>query len=124
MISTHEHLLVRALVEAPLTNIQDSLNWTMSLVKRLGLTFLHEPIGEYCSDTGNRGVTVVAILNASHLALHIWDEVDPSLLQLDVYSCRPLNTAVVLKSLMGMRPRKVEHRLFDRSISIAELIPN
>jgi S-adenosylmethionine/arginine decarboxylase-like enzyme len=95
--------------------------WTTALVGKLGLTFLHKPIGAYCHDEGNRGVTVVAILNTSHLALHIWDEVMPALLQLDIYSCKNLDLSVILTELNLLSVIKVERKLFDRSITIREV---
>ena len=38
---------------------------------------------------GNRGVTAFAIIETSHIAMHIWDEPNPALVQLDVYTCAP-----------------------------------
>lgn len=121
MSKTHEHLIIRALINRPLIELNETVAWTTALVGKLGLTFLHNPVGAYCHDEGNRGVTVVAILNASHLALHIWDEVTPALLQLDIYSCKKLDLSIVLAELNLLSAIKIERKLFDRSITIREL---
>ena len=44
-------------------------------------------------------MTSVAIIETSHIALHIWDEVNPGLLQLDVYSCANFNPQDVFKKV-------------------------
>jgi len=36
---------------------------------------------------GNQGLTSVTIIETSHIAVHVWDEVSPALMQMDVYSC-------------------------------------
>jgi S-adenosylmethionine/arginine decarboxylase-like enzyme len=123
MISTHEHLLVRPLIARPPVNVEQVIAWTSEVVDMLCLKFLHAPVGAYCDDKGNKGVTVVAILNSSHLAVHVWDEPDPALLQLDVYSCRKLDIQKVLTHLNVFSIVKIKHRLFDRSVAIRELFP-
>ena len=45
------------------------------------------PYVKYCNMPGNRGITAVAIIETSHIAMHIWDEPKPALMQMDVYSC-------------------------------------
>ena len=97
---THEHLVVRALVARPPVSVDEIVLWATALVENgLQMSFLHAPIGAYCADEGNKGCTVVAILNSSHLAIHVWDESRPALIQLDVYSCKALNMGKVLQHL-------------------------
>jgi S-adenosylmethionine/arginine decarboxylase-like enzyme len=123
-ILKHEHLLVRALIDRPFMEKQGAVCWIESLVSKLGLTFLHSPIAAYCHDKGNRGVTAVAILNASHVALHIWDETQPAVLQLDLYSCRSLDVGIVLSELDSLSATRIQHKMFDRSLVFQELTPD
>src|SRR5690349_12730978 len=66
----HEHLLVRATVEKPIGEPQAAFNLIEVLLGRLGLTLLCPPIAAYCSDPGNRGITALAAVTTSHVALH------------------------------------------------------
>jgi S-adenosylmethionine/arginine decarboxylase-like enzyme len=43
------------------------------------------PYVKYCNMPGNRGITAIAIIETSHIAMHIWDEPKPALMQMDVY---------------------------------------
>ena len=45
------------------------------------------PYVKYCDTPGNRGITGVAVIETSHIALHVWDETEPAIMQFDVYSC-------------------------------------
>jgi S-adenosylmethionine/arginine decarboxylase-like enzyme len=41
------------------------------------------PIAKYLDVPGNRGLTVAAIIETSHIVMHCWDECSPGLMQLD-----------------------------------------
>ena len=82
---------------------------------------MYGPTATYCKMEGNRGVTAFAIIETSHVALHIWDEVDPGLVQLDVYSCSDFEPKKVLDILQELKPTKVEHKYLDREKGFKEL---
>jgi S-adenosylmethionine/arginine decarboxylase-like enzyme len=50
--------------------------------------------------------------------LHIWDEHNPALLQLDVYSCSNLHEDIVFKHLEQFKPEKIQYKLLDRNKSL------
>lgn len=56
------------------------------------------PITWYCETKGNRGMTAVAIITTSHIALHSWDESPSSpRISICVYSCKDFNPSEVIE---------------------------
>jgi len=53
--------------------------------------------------------------------MHTWDENDPSMLQLDVYTCGPLNTDVVFDFLKQFDPIKIDYKYLDRENDLKEI---
>ena len=72
----------------------------------------------YVSKEGNRGITAVVMIETSHIAIHIWDEISPALVQCDVYSCAEFSSNEVLMEFVKMEPTKIEHMLLDRAVEI------
>ena len=70
---------------------------------------------------GNRGLTCVGIIETSHIALHCWDEDDPGLFQLDVYSCKDFDPMAVVEHFGCFEPVKVEYKFLDREFELVEL---
>ena len=83
-------------------------------MRRLG----GQPLAVYCNDKGNRGLTCLAILNTSHIALHTWDEQSPGVLQLDVYTCGELDKSIVFKHIEQFEPSNISHVIIDRKDTI------
>ena len=79
------------------------------------------PFAKYCPMPGNRGLTVATIIETSHIVMHTWDECNPALIQLDVYTCGPFNPADVLDWLKQYDPIKVEHKYLDREHGLEEV---
>jgi S-adenosylmethionine/arginine decarboxylase-like enzyme len=63
---------------------------------------------------GNAGLTAVTIIETSHIAMHVWDEVTPALMQLDVYTCSTMDIKDVFAMLDQFEPSKVEYKYIDR----------
>jgi S-adenosylmethionine/arginine decarboxylase-like enzyme len=61
------------------------------LVDKIGMNILMGPYAVYSDMEGNQGLTAVTIIETSHIALHVWDEAEPALMQLDVYTCSALD---------------------------------
>ncbi len=114
MILKHHHLLVRAELDSPPIELLFMKGWIKELVKRLDMTIMSGPHIEYCHLPGNRGLTTVSIIETSHVAAHLWDEVTPALLQLDVYSCSNLDPKIVFNMLEVFDPTKIEYKFLDR----------
>ena len=92
----HKHLLVNARVENPIRSEEEAITFLKTLVERIDMKILQGPFASYVDKPGNRGITGIVLIETSHIAFHIWDEVDPSLLQFDLYTCGQLDLSKVL----------------------------
>ena len=124
MTQQHKHLIVRADIswcpqEENLNKISD---WIRSLIKKIDMKLLAGPYTTYVSEKGNKGMTSVAIIETSHIALHIWDEVSPGLMQLDVYSCADFNPPDVFDKVNELfQTIKMEYKFLDREKELVEV---
>ena len=114
----HKHLIVRAKVDAPPKDVKSIKTWMKTLVDRIGMKVLMGPYAVYSSMEGNQGLTAVTIIETSHIALHVWDEEDPALLQLDVYTCSTLNVSDVLDMLQDFEPVEIDYYFIDRETEL------
>lgn len=121
MAVVHKHLIIRAEVGNPLKEEQLAIDWMNKLVNKIGMKVMMGPFAKYLDVEGNRGLTAVAIIETSHIALHVWDEDKPSLLQLDVYTCGPLDPYDVVEALREFHPVKIEMKYLDRENKLIEL---
>ena len=120
-ILEHKHIIIRAEVSEPITKRNKAIRFLNRIIKAIDMKAMYGPTATYCKLPGNRGVTAFAIIETSHIALHIWDEVDPGLVQLDVYSCSDFEPKKVLDILQELKPTKVEHKYLDREKGFKEL---
>ena len=91
----HKHLIVRSEVNNPPNKEADIVKWAKTLIEKIGMKIMMGPYAKYCEMEGNKGITCVTIIETSHVAIHVWDEQSPALLQLDVYTCSDLNKNIV-----------------------------
>ena len=83
----HKHLIIRAEVNRPLKSEKETKQWLRKLVKKIDMIIIKGPFAGYVTKEGNRGITGVVMIETSHIAIHVWDETLPALVQCDVYSC-------------------------------------
>ena len=120
----HKHLIVRADIswcpqEEDLNKVSD---WVRGLIKKIEMKLLAGPYTTYVSDLGNKGMTSVAIIETSHIALHIWDETNPGLMQLDVYSCADFNPQNIFDEVDRVfKTVKMEYKFLDREKELVEV---
>ena len=118
----HKHLLVRAEVKAPIVNNNKAIKFLRTLIKAINMKAMYGPTASYCKMKGNRGVTAFAIIETSHIAMHIWDEVDPALVQLDVYSCADMDPNKVIEIIkQELDTVKIEYKFLDREHDFKEI---
>lgn len=110
----HKHLIVRAEINNPPQCAVAIKSWMEDLVEAIDMKILMGPYAVYSEMDGNQGLTAVTIIETSHIALHVWDEVQPALAQLDVYTCSTLDVADVFKAIQCWEPSKVEYKYIDR----------
>ena len=120
-ILEHKHIIIRAEVSEPITKRNKAIKFLNRIIKAIDMKAMYGPTATYCKMPGNRGVTAFALIETSHIALHIWDEVNPALVQLDVYSCSDFEPKKVLDILQELKPTKVEHKYLDREKGFKEL---
>ena len=124
MTLKHKHLIVKADIQwcpnkEDLNKISD---WIRSLIKKIDMKLLAGPYTTYVSDEGNKGLTSVAVIETSHIALHIWDETSPGLMQLDVYSCADFNPQDVFEKVDELfKTVKIEYKFLDRENELLEV---
>ena len=119
----HKHLIVRAEVRKPpqASDMRNMEVWFKTLIKDLNMKLLNGPHFEYVHMKGNKGFTGVSIIETSHIAIHVWDEPDPALVQLDVYTCGELDPQIVFNALKDFEPVKIAYKYLDREHDLTEL---
>jgi S-adenosylmethionine/arginine decarboxylase-like enzyme len=110
----HKHLIVRAELNNPPQCTTAIEAWMRKLVEAIDMKILMGPYSVYSDMVGNRGLTAVTIIETSHIALHVWDECEPALAQLDVYTCSALNIDDVFGAIEAWQPTKIEYKYIDR----------
>lgn len=113
-ILEHKHLIVRAEVRNPPKDTIKMEAWMSNMVASIGMQELAAPRAIYSDMVGNRGLTCDVILNTSNAVIHTWDEVDPGLFMLDVYTCGALDPDVIFGLLEEFEPVKIEYMYIDR----------
>jgi S-adenosylmethionine/arginine decarboxylase-like enzyme len=111
----HKHLLVNAKVENPINTEEQGVEFLTRLVESIDMKIIKGPFASYVDKPGNRGLTAIVMIETSHIAFHIWDEMDPSLVQFDLYTCGELNLAKVLLAFgETFKVVSLDYQLFDR----------
>ena len=120
----HKHLVLRAEVtECPShDSLNEVLNWMKELIVKIDMKLMQGPTISYVDQPGNRGTTCMALIETSHIALHIWDETNPGLMQLDVYSCADFSPKDVFDEVEKMfDTKKIEYKFLDREKELVEV---
>ena len=114
----HKHLIIRAEVNHPITSEKELKRWLRKLVKKIDMKIIKGPYVSYVTKKGNRGITGVVMIETSHIAIHVWDEISPALVQCDVYSCADFSSNEVLIEFSPMGVTKIDHLMLDRANEI------
>jgi S-adenosylmethionine/arginine decarboxylase-like enzyme len=120
----HKHLIVRAEVNNPPKDETRAKEFLKELIEGINMKILFGPEARYVDIVGNRGLTCFAIIETSHVVMHTWDECDPAMIQLDVYTCGELNTDVVFDFLKQFDPIKIDYKYLDRETDLHEIPVN
>lgn len=98
-MALHNQLLLNGRAKKPMRSEEETISWMTDLVSKIDMKIIQGPYASYVEKEGNRGVTCVVMIETSHIALHIWDEISPALIQFDLYTCSTLPVEDVLKNL-------------------------
>ena len=98
-IRQHKHIIIRAYVKNPPTTEIQLSEWCKDVISRVGMNVISGPHVVYSDMVDNEGFTAVAVLDFSHLSIHTWDKVSPSLIEFDLFSCKDFDVNLVLDKL-------------------------
>lgn len=115
----HKHLIVRAEVNNPPKDVDKLTEWLKDFIASINMKIMLGPYVAYCSNEGNRGITGVAVIETSHIAMHVWDEPVPALMQLDVYSCAEFNPYLIADKLKkDFDAVKLDYKFLNRETGL------
>ena len=117
----HKHVIIRAEVLNPPTDETKTSDDVRALIESIGMKILMGPYAKYCDMKGNRGLTVATIIETSHVVIHVWDEKDPAMIQLDVYTCGVFDPNIVFDWLQKYNPTKIDFKYLDRENGLTEI---
>lgn len=121
IVPEHKHLIVRAEINNAPKDPDWVKEWLTSLVDKINMKICSGPHTAYVDIPGNSGVTGVVVIETSHIAVHVWDEPDPALFQLDVYTCGPFDMDIIFDDINQFNPSKVEWKYLDREHGLNEV---
>lgn len=114
----HKHIIIRAEVLDPPRAEEPTSELVRNLINEIGMKIMMGPFAQRSEMVGNAGLTVATIIETSHVVLHTWDEVNPALMQLDVYTCSHLDPKIVFDWLQQFQPIKIDHKYIDREFKL------
>ena len=119
----HHHFIGRFEVAKPPLGSEKAYleDWMANLIEGQGMNSLSGPHVAYVDTVGNRGLTGVAIIETSHVAVHIWDETSPALVQLDFYTCGTLDKDAILRAINPWGVVKNAFLVLDREKELEAL---
>lgn len=122
----HKHLIVRATTKKFPKDTTALEAWLKDLVDKIGMKLakgiMNNPSVYYCDMIGNSGLTGFAIIETSHIAIHIWDEVTPYLVQMDVFSCSTFDVETIFKHFECFDPVTISYQYIDRNKGMIQLL--
>ena len=118
----HKHLIIRAEADRPPTDEEQLKSWMLDFIASINMKVFMGPYVKYSNMVGNRGITGAAIIETSHIVMHIWDEIHPALMQFDVYSCGEFNPEIICKKIdKDFIVHKINYKFLDREHDLQEI---
>jgi S-adenosylmethionine/arginine decarboxylase-like enzyme len=115
----HKHLIIRAEANRVPTDEKQLTIWLTEFIDSIGMKILMGPYVKYCSMKGNRGITGIAVIETSHIAIHVWDEPIPALMQIDVYSCAEFNPYRIAEKIKAdFDVVKIDYKYLNRETGL------
>jgi S-adenosylmethionine/arginine decarboxylase-like enzyme len=98
-VPNHLHLLVKGYISHPPKSEKKLNQWFRELVNKVGMVVVAGPTSVYVNEPGNEGITGTVTLATSHASIHVWDVINPSMFQFDLYSCSDFKPEQVLNHI-------------------------
>lgn len=115
IVRDHKHIIIRAFVKHPPREARFLDAWCKDVISRVGMKVIGGPLVVYSDMEGNKGHTAIAILDFSHLSIHVWDEIDPALIEFDLFSCKDFDVNIVLQKLEEFKVMSYSTLTVDRN---------
>jgi S-adenosylmethionine/arginine decarboxylase-like enzyme len=121
-ILVHKHLIVRAEAISPPMDTGFLTKWLEDFIKFINMKILMGPYVVYHDLPGNRGITGAAIIETSHIVMHVWDEPSPALMQFDVYSCGEFDPEQICRLIQrDFEITKIDYKFLDRENDLTDV---
>ena len=121
-VLVHKHLIIRAEAVSPPMDEEFLRRWLKKFIEEIGMKVMMGPYVKYSNMVGNRGITGAAIIETSHIVMHVWDEPDPALLQFEVYSCGEFDPETICNKIKkDFNTTKIEYKFLDREYDLKEI---
>ena len=118
----HKHLIIRAEVNNPPKDVDKLTEWLKDFIASINMKIMLGPYVAYCNNEGNRGITGVAVIETSHIAMHVWDEPVPALMQIDIYSCAEFNPYLIADKLKkDFDVVKMDYKFLNRETGLKSI---
>ena len=115
----HKHLIIRAEANRVPTDEEQLSEWLKELTDSIGMKILMGPYVKYCTMEGNRGITGIAVIETSHITIHVWDEPNPALMQIDVYSCAEFDPYIIAEKIKSdFDVVKIDYKYLNRETGL------
>ena len=121
-IKVHKHLIIRAEANRVPTDEEQLTEWLKDFIETINMKILMGPYVKYCKMEGNRGITGIAVIETSHIAIHVWDEPNPALMQIDVYSCAQFDVDEIAEKIkQDFDVVKLDYKYLNRETGLTVL---
>ena len=121
-IKVHKHLIIRAEANKVPTDEKQLTKWLKDFIDYIDMKILMGPYVKYCNVEGNRGITGIAVIETSHIAIHVWDEPNPALMQIDVYSCAEFDVDEIAEKIKSdFDVIKLDYKYLNRETGLIVL---
>ena len=121
-IKVHKHLIIRAEANRVPTDEEQLTEWLKDFIETINMKILMGPYVKYCEMEGNRGITGIAVIETSHIAIHVWDEPNPALMQIDVYSCAEFDVDQIAEKIkQDFDVVKLDYKYLNRETGLTVL---
>ena len=118
----HKHLIIRAEANRVPTDEEQLQHWMREFIDSIDMKILMGPYVKYCNVEGNRGITGIAVIETSHIAIHVWDEPNPALMQIDVYSCAEFDVDEIAEKIKSdFDVIKLDYKYLNRETGLIVL---
>jgi len=115
----HKHLIIRAEVNNPPRDVEYLTTWLKDFISFINMKIMLGPYVAYCDKPGNRGITGVAVIETSHIAIHVWDEPVPALVQFDVYSCAEFDPYQIAEKIKNdWSVERIDYKFLNRETGL------